>query len=310
MMIDSPQPVRKRPTIRVLFLAALMAAACADAPVEPGARSLLEECTPQDDPAGALCGTVKVFEDRESAQGRMIDLKVVVFPAFRRDPQPDPLFVLVGGPGQGAAQVTERLMTVFKGVQETRDVVFVDQRGTGDSNLLECEFDEEDLVALSQVKFPVDRLKECLAGYDADPRFYTTPIAMDDLDQVRAELGYDQINLWGGSYGTRAALVYLRRHGDSVRGIVLDGVAPPGMRLPLTFPSDGQRAFDLMLKGCEDDAACNERFPEIRPRFDRFWDRLNEKPRDVVLEDPRTGEAEDVTLRRELVGGLLMGALY
>ena len=160
-------------------------------PSNPGPRSLLEECTPQDDPADALCGTVKVFEDRESAHGRTIDLKVVVFPAFRRYPEPDPLFVLVGGPGQGAAQVAERLMTVFKGVQETRDVVFVDQRGTGDSNLLACEFDEEDLAALSQVKFPVDRLKECLAGYDADPRFYTTPIAMDDLDQVRAELGYD-----------------------------------------------------------------------------------------------------------------------
>jgi len=294
-----------------LLLAVLIGVGCSDAPVESAAPpSLLEECAPQDDPADALCGTTTVFEDRASAQGRTIDLKVIVYPAFRRDPEPDPLFVLVGGPGQGAAQVAEQLITFFQGVQEERDVVFVDQRGTGDSNLLACEFDDEDLATLSQVKFPVDKLKDCLASYDADTRLYTTPIAMDDLDQVRTELGYDKINLWGGSYGTRAALVYLRRHSETVRSVVLDGVAPPGMRLPLAFPADGQRALDLMLKGCEGDVACDERFPEIRARFERLWSRLRERPRDVVLKDPRTGEAEDVALRRELVGGMLMGALY
>lgn len=309
-MIDFLPSVRSRFTTVVLLVVALVGVGCTDRPLEPTAHLLLDECEPQDDPVDALCGTITVFEDREAQQGRTIDLKVIVYPAFRRDPEPDPLFVLVGGPGQGAAQAAEQLIPFFQGVQEERDVVFVDQRGTGDSNLLACEFDDEDLAALSQVKFPVDKLKDCLAGYDADTRFYTTPIAMDDLDQVRTELGYDKINLWGGSYGTRAALVYLRRHGDTVRSVVLDGVAPPGMRLPLAFPADGQRAFDLMLKGCEDDAACNDRFPDIRSRFKSLWSRLSERPRDVVLEDPRTGESEEVALRRELVGGMLMAALY
>lgn len=302
--------MQTRFTPLLVLLAVLIAGGCTDAPIEPTAHLLLDECKPQDDPVDALCGTITVFEDRDAQDGRTIDLKVIVYPAFRRDPEPDPLFVLVGGPGQGAAQVAEHLIPFFQGVQEERDVVFVDQRGTGDSNLLACEFDDDDLAALSQVKFPVDKLKDCLADYDADTRLYTTPIAMDDLDQVRTELGYAKINLWGGSYGTRAALVYLRRHGNTVRSVVLDGVAPPGMRLPLTFPADGQRALDLMLKGCEDDAACNHRFPEIRERFGRLWSRLSAKPRDVVLEDPRTGQPEDVALRRELVGGMLMGALY
>src|SRR6185436_17568420 len=123
-----------------------------------------------------------------------------------------------------------------------------------------------------------DRLRRCLAGYDADVRLYTTPIAVDDLDQVREWLGYDRINLYGGSYGTRAALVYLRQHGDHVRSITLDGVAPTDMRLPLFVARDAQRSLDSWLARCETDARCHQAFPDVRGRVRVLLQRLAGSP--------------------------------
>ncbi len=187
----------------------------------------------------AYCGTLKVYENRATKQGRQIDLNIVVLPALRSDAQPDPLFFLAGGPGQGAAKLAKVVRTIFQRVQSDRDIVLVDQRGTGKSNPLDCNSDDDSLQALTLTNEQMlERLKACLAKYDADLTLYTTPIAMDDLDDVRAFLGYDTINVYGGSYGTRAALVYMRQHGDRVRSAILDGVAPPDMRLPLYFPRD------------------------------------------------------------------------
>src|SRR5262249_35823138 len=156
----------------------------------------------------------------------------------------DPVFFLAGGPGQGAAKLAPLVREMFRRVQTDRDIVLVDQRGTGKSNPLDCKVDDDD--SLKGFNEPdsagLDRLKACMAGYKADLPQYTTPIAMDDLDDVRAYLGYDRINIYGGSYGTRAGLVYLRQHGDRVRSAVLDGVAPTDMRLPLYFPRDLQRS--------------------------------------------------------------------
>jgi pimeloyl-ACP methyl ester carboxylesterase len=123
---------------------------------------------------------------------------------------------------------------MFQRFQLDRDIVLIDQRGTGDSNALNCEPDDRDEEDFSKIDdYPVGRLRTCLAALKADTRFYTTAIAMDDIDDVRKFLGYGEINLWGGSYGTRAALVYLKWHEDAVRSVVIDGVAPPDMRLPL-----------------------------------------------------------------------------
>ena len=183
----------------------------------------------------AYCGTFKVYENRATKQGRQIDLNIVVLPALRADSQPDPLFFLAGGPGQGAAKLAKTVRTIFQRVQNDRDIVLVDQRGTGKSNPLDCNSDDDSLQAFMETnEQALERLKACQAKYDADLTLYTTPIAMDDLDDVRAFLGYEKINVYGGSYGTRAALVYMRQHGDRVRSTILDGVAPPDMRLPLT----------------------------------------------------------------------------
>jgi pimeloyl-ACP methyl ester carboxylesterase len=277
----------------------------------PSATDRLRPCTIDEGPTDAYCGRFEVFEDRQAGQGRTIALKIVVLPALSNQPQPDPLFFLAGGPGQGAARMAGDVGAALRRVQASRDVVLVDQRGTGDSNGLECTADGDTLTSLNEAEaVGLDRLKTCLAGYDADPRFYTTPIAMDDLDDVRRFLGYDRINLYGGSYGTRAALVYLRQHGDHVRALVLDGVAPPDMRLPLYFARDTQRAFDRLLADCAADAPCAGKYPRLADRVRALFARLEAEPVEVSVTHPRTGAAEDIRVGAELLAGLITGALY
>ena len=252
----------------------------------------------------------KVFEDRDSGTGRTIELKVVVYPARSRNAQPDPVFVLAGGPGQAAAQLSPMLARMFGDVRQDRDLVFVDQRGTGKSNGLPCDEDADDLQLFGSTDHFVETVRKCLEGYDADLRFYTTPVAMDDLDEVREKLGYEKINLWGGSYGTRAALVYLRRHGEHVRSVVLDGAVPLAMKLPESFAPDGQRALDLVFEACEAEDPCRERFPGLRHKFAELLDRLERQPIRVGVKHPRTGEDVDLVVRRDLVMPTLRLALY
>lgn len=272
----------------------------------------LKPCTGYDTPVDAYCGTLKVYENRETKQGRQIDLNIVVLPALRSDAQPDPLFFLAGGPGQGAAKLAKLVRTMFSSVQRERDIVLVDQRGTGKSNPLDCFNDDDDsLDTLAQTQAQaIERLKACQAKYDADLTQYTTTIAMDDLDDVRAFLGYDKINLYGGSYGTRAALVYMRQHGDRVRAAVLDGVAPPDMSLPLFFPRDAQRAFELLAKDCAEDAGCNTAYPNLLERTRTLMDRLRKDPPLVKLTHPRTGVTADVRIEARLVANVIVMALY
>ena len=133
---------------------------------------------------------------------------------------------------------------------------------------------------------------------------------MDDLDDVRAFLGYDRINLYGGSYGTRAALVYLRQHGEHVRSIVLDGVAPTDMRLPLFTARDAQHALDNALVDCDAEPACRRAFPEMATRIRRLIASLEQHPRRVRIVHPRTGIGEEVTVDARLVASVIFSALY
>ena len=252
-----------------------------------------------------------VHENRETRQGRTIDLKIILLPALGNEPKPDPLFFLAGGPGQGAAEMARPLKELFRRVQADRDIVLVDQRGTGKSHPLDCESDQDSLATLNEpLETAMNRLRECAKGLDADLRLYTTTIAMDDLNDVREFLGYDQINLYGGSYGTRAALVYLRQHEPTVRSVILDGVAPPDMRLPLFMARDGQRALDRLLADCESNHACREKFPQLSTRLRTLVTGLDASPAKVRLTHPRTGVAEDVSVDGEFIVNVLFGALY
>ena len=293
-----------------VFFALLTFAGCAQQS-QQSVTDRLAPCSSDDGPTDAYCGSLTVFENRDTKQGRKIDLKIVVLPALSRDTKPDPLFFLAGGPGQGAAKLAKAVREIFRRVQSDRDIVLVDQRGTGKSNPLDCINDDDSLQALGETnEQTLAKLKACQANYDADLTLYTTPIAMDDLDDVRAYLGYDKINVYGGSYGTRAALVYMRQHGDRVRTAILDGVAPPNMRLPLYFPRDTQRAFELLAKDCAADEGCNKAYPNLLERMRALIDRLDKNPPTVKVTHPRTGETADVRIDARVMANVIVSALY
>jgi pimeloyl-ACP methyl ester carboxylesterase len=291
----------------LLAVPLLAAAALAGCGTRTSVTDRLHLCEIDEGPRGVLCGELRVFEDREAQSGREIDLKIVVALALDREPKPDPVFVVLGGPGGGAATTAAALLPMFSGMRTDRDIVLVDQRGTGSSNPLDCERAEQTLQAL--IDYPVDRFRRCLASLDADPRFYLTAPAMDDLDDVRRYLGYGEINLWGVSYGTRAALTYLARHGDSVRSLVLDSAASPTAPFGLYLAPDSQRALDRVIADCAADAACNGRFPELRATIDAVLEAAADGPA-IRIRHPRTGAAIEGTISRELVAGTIMGALY
>jgi pimeloyl-ACP methyl ester carboxylesterase len=296
--------------LRFGLLALLVLASCNQTQATQ-AIDKLAPCKGDNVPVDAYCGTLSVYENRDTKQGRQIALNIVVLPALSNDPKPDPFFFLAGGPGQGAAQMAKQLREPFRQILTDRDIVLVDQRGTGKSNPLNCLDPDDSLKSIDEPESAqLEKLKKCMTGYDADLRLYTTSIAMDDLDDVRAYLGYDTINIYGGSYGTRAGLVYMRQHGDRVRTAVLDGVAPTNMRLPLFFARDVQRAFNALIADCENDSACNAAYPNLGARARALVDRLEKNPPLVPIVHPRTGERGEVRMTPRILMGVFAATLY
>jgi pimeloyl-ACP methyl ester carboxylesterase len=231
----------------------------------PGGLSKLKPCRVDGIDEELFCGKLTVFEDREKRTGRTIDLNIVVLPAFDQQTKAEPLFDLAGGPGASSAERADFYAGPGKIYHHRHDVVCVDQRGTGKSNRLAIPREKTPQYYLSEM-FPVDYVPEMRRALEkrADLTKYTTSIAMDDLDDVRAWLGYDRISLFGASYGTRAALVYMRQHPEHVRSAILLGVAPTDLKMPLHHAESAARAMDLLLGECEKDAACHAAFPQIR----------------------------------------------
>ena len=251
-----------------------------------------------------LCATLPVWENREAGNGRRIELNIVILPALNKDHAADPLFLLHGGPGAAATELAPAY--AHHPVRGRRDIVMIDQRGTGGSHPLPCDFfgDPPDLQRLVTSQFPVEQVRACRERLEkiADLKQYTTAIAMDDIDEARRWLGYGKINLWGGSYGSLAAQVYLRRHEASVRAVVLEGVAPADELIPLHHASAGQRAIEILFEKCRSDAPCNAAYPHLREDFTAMFRRVRQGA-DAVVHD-RYGHSQRV---RPGVGALAEG---
>ncbi|HEV2799643.1 MAG TPA: alpha/beta fold hydrolase [Pyrinomonadaceae bacterium] len=285
-----------------------------DAPV---ASVSLEPCevpgTRPDAREKARCGTYEVFENRQTKSGRKIKLKIVVFPATGSDKAADPLFYIPGGPGSSATEDAPYIAQEFAKIRERRDLVFVDQRGTGGSNPLNCGFfNPQDLQSYLGDYFPLADVRKCREQLErkADLRLYTTHIAMDDLDEVRAALGYERINISGGSYGTRAAQEYLKRHPKHVRTVVLHGVSPTHQFMPRDFPQHTERALNGVLDECAADAACRAAFPDLRAEVKSVLERLLRGPVEVEVKHPQTGKSTPVKLSRDLAAEAVRYMLY
>jgi pimeloyl-ACP methyl ester carboxylesterase len=256
------------------------------------------------------CGVQVVFEDREANSGRTIPIFVAVLPALDAHPEPDPLFVIAGGPGQSATSLAGFANRAFAAVRRRRDIVLVDLAGTGRSSALRCAMyrTPEDLVG---DLYPPQRIRACrdsLAAV-ADLRRYTTSILMDDLDEVRGELGYDRINIYGTSYGTRAALEYVRRHRAHVRTIVLKAVAPTTMRGTMDYARDTERSLSHLFGACAADTLCARAFPQLEREFRDVLVRADAGALHGLVPDPAGGPALDLPLSRAVVASTLLGLL-
>ena len=275
----------------------------------------LTACKPEGYDQPARCGTYEVLENRAAKTGRIIPLSIVVVPAVSRHRRPDPVFYISGGPGQGAARIAsggeDNLMHELR---KTRDLVLIDQRGTGDSNPLDCNFEGEPRLVQSRFKnlFAADRVRECRAQLEkkADLRYYTTALAMEDLDDIRRALGYEKINLYGISYGSLAALQYLRQYPRNVRALAIAGVATPAAKLPLHFAKSAEYALEKLFEDCREDAACHEAFADFRADFAKALKQLDEKPAKFKLPHAETKELQPVTLTREVFTERVRMMLY
>jgi pimeloyl-ACP methyl ester carboxylesterase len=257
-----------------------------------------------------LCGKLTVFEKRA---GRTIDLNVVVLPALDPRQIEAPLFELAGGPGQGAIGAASKFYaTEGKEYRRRRDVVLVDQRGTGGSNPLSAPETTKRPQDYLNEMYPVDYVNRMRAALEprADLTQYTTAIAMDDLDDVRAWLGYERINLIGISYGTRAALVYIRQHPDRVRSAILMGVAPTYLKMPLHHARAAKRALDLLLAECAADTACHQAFPEIEREWDELLTRLGREPARVEYSPLDKSVPVTVEIQRDIFAEKIRNMLY
>ena len=303
----------------VLSAATVLATLVAAAPStsdgqSPSPRLSLAPCKLPGIERAVRCGRFEVYEDRAKRVGRKIMLRVAVLPATGSAHEPDPVFVFEGGPGQSAVESAASEAEGNAELNRKRDLVLVDVRGTGDSNGLQCKAlqGHEGVLGFLDSFLPAEGVRACRRDLEprADLKLYTTSAAVDDVDDVRAALGYDRINLQGGSYGTLAALDYMRRHPEHVRTAVLSGVVPPDTRMPLSFARDAQTALDQVLAACARDAACHAAFPDTAGELGHVLARLEEHPAEVAVKDPKTGQPLKVVLGRSAAAQTIRYMLY
>jgi pimeloyl-ACP methyl ester carboxylesterase len=263
---------------RVLCAACTVAAcgAAVRATAQPVAQERCRLTSDSLPAAFARCATIAVPLDPARADGPTIELFVARIPAATATPRPDPLLIISGGPGQSAVDFYLQTRGAFEPARRDRDLILVDQRGTGRSTAgFVCDVPNDlalDTAGPDELGRYVD---SCVAALEHDPRFYTTSVAVQDLDLVRAALGVEQWNVYGVSYGTRVAQHYLRRFPRRVRALVLDGVVPPALALGPDVAPEAQRALDRFFARCAAETACGGKFPDLSGHFEELLARLD-----------------------------------
>ena len=253
------------------------------------------------------CVRVPVALDYAKPAGARLSLHVTVAPAFREAARPDPLFVLAGGPGEAGSDVLALLSHTFRRTRATRDIVFIDQRGTGLSGKLDCD-SKPAQQAMTEEQLEAE-VRDCIGRMRTEFSAYTTANAARDIEQVRIALGYGKINVWGGSYGTRLGQVYARAFPDKLRALVLDGVAAPDQVIP-AGGRDSQAALDALFRQCAAEPACQRAFPALRAEFAGLVARIAAGAVKVEIADPRTAEPVKLAMSSARFMGTVHSILY
>jgi pimeloyl-ACP methyl ester carboxylesterase len=280
-----------------------------------GEKLALSPCNTPGLPADALCGTYEVFENRAARTGRKIPLRVALIPANVPKKEPDAITYFAGGPGESAIPEGGWIAEVIRARgPQTRDLLLVDLRGTGQSAPLRCPGLEgtQGIQGFLDDFMPAESVRSCREHLSrtADLTRYTSEISVDDVDEVRAALGYEKLNLISGSYGTRTAQIYMRRHPSRVRTSILLVTLPNDARTPLDFARSAQNALDGLIAECAGDAACRAAFPRLREEIGEVLRRVEKEPVRVELIDPDTGEPFAIRLNRNGVAQTLRYLLY
>lgn len=244
-----------------------------------------------DKPDRILAASIPVFEDNVKNKGRQIQLHVEVLPAHETT-KAEPMFIIMGGPGQASSDLVTFFGEILAPINQRSDLVFIDQRGTGRSNPLQLkgkyisiadyftdDFMSKEVLTASHSEFAATN----------DLKMYGTENAVVDLEYVRSQMGYETINLYGTSYGTRVGLAYIQKYPHRVRTATLKGLVPTNTIIPMEFARDAQRSFDLLLS----DPKCKEAFPDLSNELKAFMSGL---PKSFEMEDPATKQKQTVTL--------------
>jgi pimeloyl-ACP methyl ester carboxylesterase len=285
----------------------LLFAFCALSASSAQAGDLLHSCRVEGFAQQVQCGQLKRPLNSDDPAGKQIDLHFIVLPAQDKNKAPDPIFLLAGGPGQSAISVASWMQALFGKLQRRHDLVFVDQRGTGKSAPLSCP-DSSDLNGIGQPDYEVQEILKCKTQLEklphGDLRWYTTSIAMKDLDAVRAALNYAQLDLIGISYGTRAALEYVRQFPSHVHRTILDGVVQPEAMLA---DDDLQKSLNQLFSDCAKDKRCQKAYPTLQQDWKKL---LASMPQKTQLTHPRLGTTQSLTITRDDVLSWVTKVIY
>ncbi len=257
------------------------------------------------------CGSISVPENPNKQDGRKIDIQYVILPAIKNAEPGKALLGIAGGPGQSAIESAGYFDKLLTKTRQFRDILLIDQRGTGSSNILACDnMSPVDALAINdEAQDMVALTKECMDAQNADITQYGSLNAVTDFEAVRKAIGYEQLDVYGISYGTRMAQLYMRQYPEATSTVILDGVVP--MQQNLIYIGDAiARATEIMLSDCEQNQACNQAFPELRNDLNAVSDRLAEQPLQTQVNDPVAGEMTDLTLTRSKFLGAIRMALY
>jgi pimeloyl-ACP methyl ester carboxylesterase len=270
----------------------------------------LENCHLKGIKSQVQCGKLQVPENYSLPNGEKISVNFAVLPAIDSSQNKTPLMFLAGGPGQASVELAAHIFKTFGEIKKSHDIILVDQRGTGESHPLECDENSvKNVYEIIPEDFSAQEIKDCIAQFKGDLSQYNSENAIRDFDAVRHALGHEKINIYGGSYGTRAGLVYMRMFPDSLKSVVLDSVGP--IEVPIgTFGKSAARSFNALLENCQEDESCHSAYPKLAEEFQAVVTRLERAPAKLVIDHPRLGSKTDFVLSRSKFISNLRMQLY
>lgn len=257
------------------------------------------------------CGSLTLPENYDAPDGNTIEVHFARLPAIKPTPGKQPLLLISGGPGQSAIDSAEMFDLLFSKVRRKHDLILVDQRGTGRSNALTCPTELlGDALEINDETQPMPELmRQCYEQLSGDVRFYDSQSALKDLEQVRAHLNIDSWHVYGISYGTRMAQLYMRHHPEALNTVTLDGVVPMQESVMAIGPAISN-AMDGVFAQCAADESCQQRYPNLKAQLDKLSDELSQKPKQVAILDPLSAESKTFLITQTKLLSSLRMALY